>query len=118
MARQVARLANGNIPYHGHHARFMNGCYPGAGGKECFFLSFFLISIISNPFLSRSLNFSGSLNILGSSVFFWEFCKNSQNPQVPGSAVAVQGLTVSRSLGGEKIMLCTACFAYSLLALL
>jgi len=58
-----------------------------------------------------SLNplFSGSLIFLGSFVKF---------TQVPGSAVTAQGLFANRSLGGEKMVQCIVCFAYSLLSLL
>jgi len=36
MARQTDRLANGNIPYHGCHAQFRNGGWPGAGSSYHF----------------------------------------------------------------------------------
>ena len=49
------KLANRNIPYHGWHAQCRNGGLQG--GREC---SLFLFSVGSNPFLSRSLNFSRS----------------------------------------------------------
>ena len=29
-ARQPAKLANGNIPYHGHHVQSRNGGWPGS----------------------------------------------------------------------------------------
>jgi len=56
----------------------------------------FLVSMGSNPLLSRSLNFSQELG------FFWEFCEILKNLQVRGSATAARGLTVHRSSGGEK----------------
>ena len=66
MARQIAKLADVNIPYHGRHAHFMNGGWPG--GQEP--LSARLVSMSSNPLLSGSLKFSGSLPFLGSFVKF------------------------------------------------
>jgi len=50
------KLANENIPYHRHHAQFMNGGWPG--GRK---LSALLISVSLNPLLS------------GSSIFFRKF---------------------------------------------
>ena len=44
--------------------------------------------------------------------------QNSQNLWVRGSTIAVLGLTVNRSLGGEKIVLHIVYFACSLLPLL
>ena len=38
LARQIAKLDNGNIPYHKHHAQFMNGGWPGG---ESYWLSLF-----------------------------------------------------------------------------
>jgi len=59
-ARQGARLANGNIPYHKHHAQLMSGRWLGCRNL------FFLISLRFNTLLSGSLNFSGSSVSLGS----------------------------------------------------
>jgi len=55
MARQIAKLAKGNIPYHGLHPQCMNGGWPG--GRELFF---FLISVNSDPLLFKTLGFFGS----------------------------------------------------------
>ena len=55
--RQTTKLANGNVPYHKHHAQFMNGGWPG-GGKR----SFCLISMTLNPLLAVSSNFFGAEN--------------------------------------------------------
>jgi len=57
MARQMAKLANGNIPYHRSHGHFINGVGQGAG--ICF-----LSSRSSDPLLSGSSNFSGSLGLI------------------------------------------------------
>ena len=55
--RQLAKLADGNIPYHRHHAQFTNGSWPGAGR-----LSALLVPVSSNPILSREcLNFFRNL---------------------------------------------------------
>jgi len=75
MARQIAMLANGNTPYHRHHAEFINGIGWG--------VEIFLLSVSLNPLLSKSSKFSMSLVF-----FFQEFCKISeicdfQVPQLP-----------------------------------
>jgi len=57
------KLTIGNIPYHGHHAEFMNGHW--LGGQE----SVLHISMSLNPLLAGSSNFSRSL------VFFGSFMK-------------------------------------------
>jgi len=54
-ARQTAELARGNIPYHGRHAQFVNGGWPG--GRS---LSALLVSMSMNPLLSWRLNFFGN----------------------------------------------------------
>jgi len=54
-ARQSAKLASGNILYHGCPAPFMNGHWPGDRK-----LSALLVSMNLNPLLSRSSNFSGN----------------------------------------------------------
>ena len=45
---------------------------------------------------------------------FSEVLRNLQNPRVWGSVITAQGLTATRSSGGEKIVLYIVCFAYSL----
>jgi len=55
------RLADGNIPYHGHHAQFMNG---GWSGRRK--LSAFLFSMSSNPLLAGSLNVFWAANLSSS----------------------------------------------------
>jgi len=40
-ARQTAKLASGNLPYHGHHAQFMNGGWLGGGSCQVFVFFFF-----------------------------------------------------------------------------
>jgi len=67
-ANQTAELANGNIPQHRRHARFMNEGW--LGGRERLALFIF---VSSNHLLSGSSNFSRSL-------FFWEeFCEILKN---------------------------------------
>jgi len=57
IARQVDKLANGNIPYHKRHAQFMN--VVGRGGRK-----------LSAFWFSKRLNFSGS------SALFQNFVKS------------------------------------------
>jgi len=56
IARQIAKLASGNIPYHGRHAHFVSG------GVGCWSrkLSALLVSVSSNPLLSGISNFLGN----------------------------------------------------------
>jgi len=69
-AWQIARLANGNVPYHRWHAQFMNGgCL---GGRN---LAAVLFTMSSNPLLFRNSNFSGSSVFLGSFKKFAKICK-------------------------------------------
>jgi len=63
IARQIAKLANRNIPYHRHHAQFMSRGW--LEGRKLF-----LFSVGLHPVLSRSLNFSRSLVFFGSIVKF------------------------------------------------
>jgi len=66
--RQTAELANGNIPYHGCHAHFMNGV--GLGGQEAVsFLVFwqFESSLVQEFELFQEFIFWGE---------FHEICKN------------------------------------------
>jgi len=60
IARQLAKLAYGNIPYHRQHAQFMNGGWPGS--RELYAL---LDAVSPNPLLYRHLNFSGNSSVLG-----------------------------------------------------
>ena len=48
------KLANGNIPYHGYHAQFTNGHWPGGTNLPFLFLGVWILS-------SGSLNFLGNL---------------------------------------------------------
>jgi len=59
IARQRAKLANGNIPYHRHHADFMNAGWPGHRK-----LSVLLLSRSLNPRLDRISNFCHAANQL------------------------------------------------------
>jgi len=52
IARQTAKLADGNIPYHKRHAPFMNGV-----GQEKNDIGFWVSGSFSNLFLARSQNF-------------------------------------------------------------
>ena len=45
----------------------------------------------------------------------WVFFRSSVKSVSSGSMIAVQGLAMNQSSGGEKIALCIVCFAYSLL---
>jgi len=46
IARQIAKLANGNSPYHKLHAQFMNGSWPGGEICQLFrFCEFFEYSL-------------------------------------------------------------------------
>ena len=67
IARQLAKLANGDIPYHRSHDQYMNGGWLG-GTKETALLG----SVSLNPLLS------GSSNLCGSSGF-WGVFQYSQN---------------------------------------
>jgi len=51
------KLADGNIPYHRHHAQFINGGWPR--GRNILF------SMNSNPLLSGTSNFSSAVFFLG-----------------------------------------------------
>jgi len=93
MARQPVKVGNGNIPYHRHHAQYINGGYPGGSALSALFVSMSL-----NPLWSRSLNFLG------------KFCKIHD---FWGSAVTAQGLAVNQSSGGEK-----SCIVYGWICIL
>ena len=56
-ARQLAKLASGNIQYHRHYAQFMYRSSPA--GRN---LSFSLVSGSLNPLLARSSNFFQAVN--------------------------------------------------------
>ena len=62
-ARQIAKLVNGNVPYHRCHAQFRNGGWPGGG-------------II---FYSLFCEFKSSLvwefDLFLEFSVFWEFCE-------------------------------------------
>jgi len=60
IARQIAKLADRNIPHHRCHAQFMNGSL--LGGRRLLAL---LTSVSSNPLLPRGSNFWGKFRILG-----------------------------------------------------
>ena len=103
-ARQLAQAGQWKS-YHGCHAQFMNGDWPGGRNH------FFFIPVVHE--------FESSL--------VWEFglfqefglllgvTQNSRNLQIPGTAIAAWGLAVNWSSGGEKTVLCIVCLAYSLL---
>jgi len=65
-ARQPAKLACGNTPYHRCHAQSVNGDWP-----ESRKLSADLVSVSSNPLLSGSLNFFWDFGILRSLLRDW-----------------------------------------------
>jgi len=80
-ARQIAKLVNGNIPYHGRHAQFMNGGWPGRG-ENCLFSWEFVFSFV------------------GFRVFFWSFAKSAKYV----SCEYAQILTANWWSGGDKIV--------------
>jgi len=47
--RQLAKLANGNIPYHKHHAAFRNGGWQG-GRRLLAFLVFWELELLQEGF--------------------------------------------------------------------
>ena len=63
-ARQRARLASGNVPYHGHLALFVNGGWLGEQ-ESFFFFPAFHFSMSSNPLLSGNSTFPGVHFFLG-----------------------------------------------------
>jgi len=100
------KQANGNIPYHGHHAQFMNGGWP-EGRNPAF--SFPLIQILSCP---------GIQTFPGVQSFFRIFCEICKYLWVWGSMITAWGLAANQSSCSEKIVPYIVCFVYSLLALL
>ena len=84
-ARQTARLASGNIPYHRCHAQLIKG------GRT---LSFWFLGI-------QILFWLGVWTFLGVWSFL-QILRNSWKPWFPGSAIAARGLAANGSLGGEK----------------
>jgi len=67
-ARQIAKLANRNIPYHRHHAQFTKAGWPGDRDL--------LFCVGLNALLSESSNFSSSSGLFGG---FAKFTKSSMS---------------------------------------
>ena len=105
-ARQIAKVANGNIPYHRHHTQFMNRGW--RGGRNAFFFSFLRVRILSCLGLQTFLGVSSFLGVL----------QNLQYLRGLGSVIAAQGLATTQTSDGDKIALCIDYFVYSLLSLL
>ena len=96
-ARQIAKLAKGNIPYHGRHAQFMNGGSPGRR---------------SSPFL-RVRTFLWVQSVFRSFAQFTKSASSVFRDRCPGT-----GYATGRRAVRKKIVLYIIWVAYSLLLLL
>ena len=99
-ARQPDLVGHGNIPYRGRHAQLMHGGWPW--GRTLFRE---LRSFLIREFIH--------FQEFGCFHEFYKICKI----QVPGSAIAARELAATQLSQGEKIVLYTVSFAYSLLSL-
>jgi len=60
IARKIAKLADGNVPYHRCHVQFTHGCWLGDRKLSSLFLS--LVSVSLNPLSARSSDFFWAAN--------------------------------------------------------
>ena len=100
------KLADGNIPYHGRHAQFMNEGWGRRGQESPFFNSLFCEFESSLVWAFKLIQEFG---------LFQEFCEIHDFQR---SLITAHGLAVARSLGSEQTVLSIVCSAYSLLSLL
>ena len=92
IARPIAKLANGNMPYHRHHTQFTNGHWPGTGSYRL--VSFLWVRLLSHPGVQLFQGFC-DFGVLCSLLWDW--------------------LQISHQVM-RKSVLYVVCFAYSLLS--
>jgi len=100
------KLASGNLPYHGRHALFTNGGWPG--GRK---LSGFLVSVSSNPLFHE-------FELFWEFIFLGRFAEFSNTRKLGVPQLLIGDWLLISHLVVRKIVLCIVCFAYELLTLL